>query len=253
MIVLGAVAAVALPGSRRYTGLARCSAIRPMRRAGPRPSWPSGSRRWRAAKSPPSASRPSRSACPISLSRMPTGKPRTLADFRGRTVLLNLWATWCVPCRKEMPALDALQAQARRRQIRGRRGQHRHPQSRQAEGLARSEVGITRLGYYRRSEREGVSGPQGRRQGVRHADDAADRPAAAANLGVARRPRRMGERRRDQADRGRDREAPRSDHRQNAHHGVSGQCVLLPTTRSSRSLIGRGTLVPMSSRWGFSR
>jgi thiol-disulfide isomerase/thioredoxin len=38
------------------------------------------------------------------------GKTRTLADFRGRTVLLNLWATWCVPCRKEMPALDALQA-----------------------------------------------------------------------------------------------------------------------------------------------
>ena len=37
------------------------------------------------------------------------GKPRTLADFKGRTVLLNLWATWCVPCRKEMPALDALQ------------------------------------------------------------------------------------------------------------------------------------------------
>jgi thiol-disulfide isomerase/thioredoxin len=35
---------------------------------------------------------------------------RKLADWRGRTVLLNLWATWCVPCRKEMPALDALQA-----------------------------------------------------------------------------------------------------------------------------------------------
>src|SRR5262249_36942412 len=30
--------------------------------------------------------------------------------WRGRTVLLNLWATWCVPCRKEMPALDALKA-----------------------------------------------------------------------------------------------------------------------------------------------
>lgn len=38
------------------------------------------------------------------------GKPRKLSDFRGKTVLLNLWATWCVPCRKEMPALDALQA-----------------------------------------------------------------------------------------------------------------------------------------------
>jgi thiol-disulfide isomerase/thioredoxin len=37
------------------------------------------------------------------------GKRRTLAEWRGRTVLLNLWATWCVPCRKEMPALDALQ------------------------------------------------------------------------------------------------------------------------------------------------
>jgi len=35
----------------------------------------------------------------------------TLADFRGRVVLLNIWATWCVPCRKEMPALDRLQAQ----------------------------------------------------------------------------------------------------------------------------------------------
>ena len=33
-----------------------------------------------------------------------------LADWRGRAVLLNLWATWCVPCRHEMPALDALQA-----------------------------------------------------------------------------------------------------------------------------------------------
>lgn len=38
------------------------------------------------------------------------GKEVTLADFRGRVVLLNLWATWCVPCRKEMPALDHLQS-----------------------------------------------------------------------------------------------------------------------------------------------
>lgn len=37
------------------------------------------------------------------------GTPTTLADFRGKVVLLNIWATWCVPCRKEMPALDRLQ------------------------------------------------------------------------------------------------------------------------------------------------
>jgi thiol-disulfide isomerase/thioredoxin len=37
------------------------------------------------------------------------GKPLTLANWHGRTVLLNLWATWCVPCRKEMPALDTLE------------------------------------------------------------------------------------------------------------------------------------------------
>ena len=40
----------------------------------------------------------------------PDGKPLTLASFRGKTVLLNLWATWCIPCREEMPALDRLQA-----------------------------------------------------------------------------------------------------------------------------------------------
>jgi thiol-disulfide isomerase/thioredoxin len=37
------------------------------------------------------------------------GKPKKLSDWRGRTVLVNLWATWCVPCRKEMPALDSLE------------------------------------------------------------------------------------------------------------------------------------------------
>ena len=37
------------------------------------------------------------------------GVERHLADWRGRMVLLNLWATWCVPCRKEMPALEALE------------------------------------------------------------------------------------------------------------------------------------------------
>ncbi len=37
------------------------------------------------------------------------GKTVDLASFKGKTILLNIWATWCVPCREEMPALDRLQ------------------------------------------------------------------------------------------------------------------------------------------------
>ncbi|HEY0131674.1 MAG TPA: TlpA disulfide reductase family protein [Allosphingosinicella sp.] len=40
----------------------------------------------------------------------PEGAPTSLADFRGRPVLLNLWATWCAPCIAEMPTLDRLAA-----------------------------------------------------------------------------------------------------------------------------------------------
>ena len=39
------------------------------------------------------------------------GRPLTLADFQGKVILLNIWATWCAPCREEMPTLDSLQAQ----------------------------------------------------------------------------------------------------------------------------------------------
>lgn len=39
------------------------------------------------------------------------GQTLALADFRGRVLLVNIWATWCRPCRKEMPSLDRLQAQ----------------------------------------------------------------------------------------------------------------------------------------------
>ncbi len=38
------------------------------------------------------------------------GKPVSLADFRGRFLLVNLWATWCAPCVREMPSLERLQA-----------------------------------------------------------------------------------------------------------------------------------------------
>jgi thiol-disulfide isomerase/thioredoxin len=41
----------------------------------------------------------------------PAGKKGALKDFRGKLVLLNFWATWCVPCREEMPAMERLYQQ----------------------------------------------------------------------------------------------------------------------------------------------
>lgn len=38
------------------------------------------------------------------------GRPKSIEDFRGQAVLVNFWATWCVPCKREMPSLDRLQA-----------------------------------------------------------------------------------------------------------------------------------------------
>lgn len=77
-----------------------------------------------------------------------TGKEVTLADFRGRVVLLNLWATWCVPCRKEMPALDALEkakggADFEVVAVNIDTGSDEKPKAFLAE------TGITALGYYR--------------------------------------------------------------------------------------------------------
>ncbi|MBD8877535.1 thiol:disulfide interchange protein TlpA [Roseibium polysiphoniae] len=42
--------------------------------------------------------------------KKPDGTVATMSDFKDKTILMNLWATWCAPCRKEMPALDELQA-----------------------------------------------------------------------------------------------------------------------------------------------
>jgi thiol-disulfide isomerase/thioredoxin len=76
-----------------------------------------------------------------------SGSERHLAEWRGRTVLLNLWATWCVPCRKEMPALDALQAKLGSPQF---EVVSINIDTRDADKPRAwlKEVGITRLSYY---------------------------------------------------------------------------------------------------------
>jgi peroxiredoxin len=60
----------------------------------------------------PAAFPVSRPAEPIAASDLElpdlSGRPVRLRDFRGRVVLLNFWATWCAPCREEMPALETL-------------------------------------------------------------------------------------------------------------------------------------------------
>ena len=76
-----------------------------------------------------------------------TGTERHLADWRGRTVLLNLWATWCVPCRKEMPALDALEGKlgGPAFEVVAVNIDTRDPEKPRAW---LKEVGVGRLGYY---------------------------------------------------------------------------------------------------------
>jgi len=72
---------------------------------------------------------------------------RRLSQWRGRSVLLNLWATWCIPCRKEMPVLDELQ---------GKLGGPRFEvvsiniDTRDADKPRNwfKEIGIKHLGYY---------------------------------------------------------------------------------------------------------
>jgi thiol-disulfide isomerase/thioredoxin len=75
------------------------------------------------------------------------GKPLSLASFRGRTVLLNLWATWCVPCRKEMPTLDALQGElgGRRFEVVAVNIDTRDPDKPKA---FLKQIGVQKLAYY---------------------------------------------------------------------------------------------------------
>jgi thiol-disulfide isomerase/thioredoxin len=79
--------------------------------------------------------------------QLASGENKKLSDWRGRTVLLNLWATWCVPCRKEMPALDALQAKLGSPEF---EVVAVNIDTRDAEKPKKwlKEAGITRLGYH---------------------------------------------------------------------------------------------------------
>jgi thiol-disulfide isomerase/thioredoxin len=76
-----------------------------------------------------------------------SGTPLTLADWHGKTVLLNLWATWCVPCREEMPALDALQEKlgGPNFQVVAVNIDTRDPEK--PKGFLK-EIGVTHLAYY---------------------------------------------------------------------------------------------------------
>lgn len=75
------------------------------------------------------------------------GQRHVLEDWRGRTILLNLWATWCVPCRKEMPALDALASKLAGPgfDVVAINIDTREPDKPKAW---LNEVGVTRLAYY---------------------------------------------------------------------------------------------------------
>lgn len=92
--------AVAIGGCHRQAPPAPQATVEPTAQAAPAPP-------------PAQASTANKGkAMPATPFEGPDGKPAKLADFKGKPVLVNFWATWCVPCVRELPTLDTL-AQAR--------------------------------------------------------------------------------------------------------------------------------------------
>lgn len=84
------------------------------------------------------------------------GRSLSLQDLRGKPILLNIWATWCIPCREEMPALDRLQAELGASQLLVL------PLSIDRQGLPvvkkfYEELGLTSLGIYIDQSRKAAS------------------------------------------------------------------------------------------------
>ena len=69
------------------------------------------------------------------------GAAKSLSDWRGKVVLLNIWATWCVPCREEMPTLDKLEAELGGKDFQVVAVNIDRGGGRQAEGLPRRDRG----------------------------------------------------------------------------------------------------------------
>ena len=169
-IAIGLVGAPAADGIERLPGNADVDSGCPGRACRP----PSVCHRSPVARSP----RRWRSPPPLQGPRLAftdsAGEAQALADWRGRVVLLNLWATWCVPCRKEMPTLDALEATL------GGKGfdvvavniDTRDPEKPRA---FLSDAGLRHLAYYADPTAKTFQELKLRRPGVRHAHHL-DRP-----------------------------------------------------------------------------